>query len=60
MGNCCSSFPEEQLPRPPPGRRGYPVGNTRKLVQDLLVSCSLDTNIVSRKRLPYKSCIGIT
>ncbi|KAF7945261.1 hypothetical protein EAE96_010039 [Botrytis aclada] len=29
MGNCCSSsFPEEQLPRPPPGRRGYPVGNT--------------------------------
>ncbi|TGO64411.1 hypothetical protein BCON_0007g00610 [Botryotinia convoluta] len=32
MGNCCSSsFPEEQLPRPPPGRRGYPVGNTHNV-----------------------------
>ncbi|TGO84980.1 hypothetical protein BPOR_0444g00070 [Botrytis porri] len=32
MGNCCSSsFPEEQLPRAPPGRRGYPVGNTHNV-----------------------------
>ncbi|TGO43115.1 hypothetical protein BHYA_0003g00690 [Botrytis hyacinthi] len=31
MGNCCSSFPEEQLPRPPPGRRGYPVGNNQNI-----------------------------
>ncbi|KAF7877084.1 uncharacterized protein EAF02_008304 [Botrytis sinoallii] len=31
MGNCCSSFPEEQLPRPPPGRRGYPVGNSHNV-----------------------------
>ncbi|KAJ8061773.1 hypothetical protein OCU04_009570 [Sclerotinia nivalis] len=55
MGNCCSSRKQkEQLPRPPPGRRRYSLGNTYNTYRTNPVLELLEEEYQSNRNLEIK------